>query len=323
MRIVSESAARRAVSLREALEVTEKVFASLELGHAQAFPVVSGRGSSIGTRFSAKSGLIEDQRLPGLKIGSYWPANRARSLLSHASTTLLLDDETGYPHALVASSYLTALRTAALDAVAVKFLARPEASQVTIVGAGHQAWFDLLAICEVRPVSSVNVWSRCAASAKSFALRVRNELGLPAFSMPLQAAVETAHIIVTATAAEQALVHREWVSPGTHISAMGADAPGKQELDIELVAHSRLFADVIEQAISIGEFQKAHAAGRISRSAITPLGAVIAGRVPGRGAVEEITIFDSSGVALQDLAVAALALANAERRGDIHFADLS
>jgi ornithine cyclodeaminase len=315
MKFVSEATARSLVTIRDAIGVVEEMFLALHRQQAEVFPVVLGHGSDPGSRFSMKSGLIRDQGLVGLKVGTYWPGNRTRGLESHGSTTFFLDDATGAPRALVSASHLTALRTAAADGVAIKHLARPGAVTLGVVGAGHQAWFDVLAAMEVRPIERLLVWSRTAANAERFAQRARDELGLDARAGDLQAVVEAADVLLTVTAASEPLVRRAWVRPGVHISAMGADARGKHELDPQLVGDAALFADVVEQALSIGEYEAAFDAGLIQEASVTPLGAVVAGVRPGRTSPEAITIFDSSGIALQDLAIGAFALAAAERAG--------
>lgn len=321
MYVVSENAAKKYVTAKDAIVAVEAAFAALERGEAEVFPVAAGTGSDKASGFAIKSGLIRSGRLLGLKVGTYWPQNRDHDLESHGSTTLLLDDDTGFPQALVSASYLTALRTAAADAVAVKYLARDDASSLAIVGAGHQAWYDLQPIREVRPIERVHVWSRTPAHAEAFAARARDE-GLAAEALPLDDALAV-DIVVSTTAAQEALVVSSSIRPGTHLSAMGADSVGKQELDVELVARSKLFADTVNQAVSIGEYQSAVKAGCITEADITTLGAVINGQAKGRAHPDDITIFDSSGLAIQDLAIADVALTAARQAGAGQELDLS
>jgi alanine dehydrogenase len=322
MQVLSEAAIRPAVDILAVIQVIEEVFASLAAGRAQVFPVVSGHGLSEADRFSVKSGLLADRGLVGMKVGTYWPGNRAQGLPNHGSTTFLLDAHTGAPRAAVSATYLTALRTAAADAIAVKHLARAEASSVAVIGAGHQAWYDLLAVAKVRALREVRVWSRNPERAADFARRAQAELGLAATATGIEAAVRSADVVLTVTASRAALVQRDWISAGAHVSAMGADAPGKQELDVNLVAAARLFADVPAQSVVIGEFQAACRAGLVRQEDIGMLGAVISGTARGRVDAREITIFDSSGIALQDLAVADLALRSvgADRITNVDFA---
>jgi len=314
MLIVDEDAAQRVVGMADAIEAIEQAFVSLERGRAEVFPVTVGHGGAPDTMFAVKSGLIRDGGLVGLKVGSYWPGNRQAGLPSHGATTLFLDDATGRPAALVSSTYLTGIRTAAADAVAVRRLARADAETLAIVGAGHQAWFDLLAVCEVRPIRRLRVWNRDPARAAAFAARAQTDLGLDSAAVSLEAAVRDADIVITATAASQPLVQSEWIRPGTHISAMGADSVGKQELDPALVAAGFLYADVVRQALTIGEFQVAARAGAIVEADIRTLGSALVSGV-GRVARDDITIFDSSGTAIQDLAIAALAVERCRAAG--------
>ena len=314
MQFVSEEVAARVVSMADAITAIEAMFREYGREMAEVFPVAQGHGPDAGTSFSIKSGLIRTDRVVGLKVGSYWPENRTRGLTAHASTTLLLDPETGYPKALVAASHLTSLRTAASDAVAVRQLSREDSRTLALVGAGHQAWFELLAVREVRPIKTVLVANRSPQAAERFARCIREELGLQAQAATMREAVEKADIIVTVTAAREALFEAGWVRPGTHVSAMGADAPGKQELDPALVSAASLFADVVRQSVTIGEYEAAHKAGLVDADRITPIGAVLNG-APGRTSPEQITVYDSSGMALQDLAICSLALAKASEAG--------
>ncbi len=313
MLIIDEEAALRAVTMADAIAAIEQAFVSLEQGSADVFPVVTGHGGAPDTSFAIKSAAIGDRGLVGLKLGTYWPRNRAAGLPSHGSTTLLLDPATGFPRALVSATGLTAIRTAAVDAVAVKYLARSDAATLGIVGTGHQAWYDLLAIREVRPIRRVLVWNRDAARADAFAARIREELGLEGARASIEATVCAADILITATAASRPLVAAEWVRPGTHVSAMGADAPGKQELDVELARSAFLVADIVAQSLTIGEFEAAARANLVAAEDLHTLGAVILGKArPPAGAV---TIFDSSGTAVQDLAIATLAIEHAAAFG--------
>lgn len=308
--IIGESTAAQLVTPSEVVSLTEQAFVSLHRGQSLIFPTARGHGSDPSTRFGVKSGYDGLRRLPGLKIGSYWPDNVALGIGAHGSTTLLLDDQTGAPTALIASTHLTALRTAAADAVAVKYLARDDASVLALIGTGQQAYYEALAVAGVREIAEVLVWGRSPDRATELARRLK-QASLAARPCALDEAVRNADIISTVTASRQAIGELAMVRPGTHVSAMGADGPGKQELPLSLVAGASLFADDPAQSAAMGEFQHAYAAGVVAPAAICALGAVAAGEALGRRSDDEITIFDSSGVALQDLALAALVLERA------------
>ena len=321
MILLTEADVRGLVSRAEALASAERALLALHRG-AELLPVVQGRGAA-GLRFGFKAGWAAEERLAGLKLGSYASENRARSRASHGSTTLLLDDETGAVEAIIASAWLTAMRTAAMDALAVDLLARKDAGVLAVVGASHQAWFDVEAICDVRRVRELRVWNRSEPGAEAFAARARRDLEIEAAAVPLHRALDGAAIVVTATASRSALVQRQSIALGAHVSAMGADGPGKQELDVSLTASARLFADAPGQAVTLGEFEAAFREGQIAAADVTPLAAVLLAPGRGRRDAGEITVFDSSGFALQDLDIARVALAAAKSRGVGHEIDMT
>lgn len=312
MHIVDADVAERLLSQEQAISLVRDCLADLDDGRSLSFPSVRGHGSDPATRFGVKSGFDGRRRLPGLKVGSYWPQNTARGLPNHGSTTLLLDDETGFPVALVSATHLNALRTAASDAVAVDALARADASVLAVFGAGNQAFHEALAISHVRALSQVLVCGRNAEKAGVLVSRLQ-EAGLVAEVSDAQGALARADIVATVTASRQALFSDSDIRAGTHISAMGADGPGKQELPPALAARADLYADTLDQCFSIGEFQ--YLAGTEAGTRVTAIGAVLNGRAPGRTADDLITVYDSSGIALQDLAVAAYVFERAKALG--------
>jgi ornithine cyclodeaminase len=311
LKIVPEHAAREAVSLDDAIAVVEAAFIDLAAGRSALFPVALGQGAA-SERFGAKLGRDGAGGVPGLKVGTYWPDNRARGLPAHGSTTLLLDPASGFPQALVAATHLTALRTAAADAVAVRALARADAERLLVIGTGHQAYWETRAVARVRQLAAVVIAGRSGEAAEALAARLRDD-GLPARSGTVAADAPASDIIVTVTAAHQPVLAATDVRPGTHISAMGADEPVKAEMDPALFAAARLFADLPRQSAAIGEFSQAVVNG-LDPERIEAIGNVLAGAA-GRVAGDDVTIFDSSGVAIQDLAIARLALTRAEAMG--------
>jgi len=306
MYVVPESVASELVDLDAAIAAVRAAYVQLQSGTAELFPVATGTGSDRRNGFAVKSGRVGSAL--GVKVGSYWPGNAGRGSEAHASTVLLLDDDTGYPRALIGASHLTALRTAAVDAVAVDALARGDATRLVVVGTGHQSHWDALAIARVRGLDHVSVWGRDADAAERRAGQLR-DAGLPAEAVPdLTRALAGADIVTTVTSSDRPLFDRSQLAPGVHVSAMGADAPGKQELDPAVLDEALLVADLPEQALRIGEFRHAAREGRIGPEDLVPLGAVLCGDHPGREDQLRRTVFDSSGTALQDLAVCTLAL---------------
>ena len=205
--------------------------------------------------------------------------------------------------ALVGGNYLTALRTAAASSVSIKHLARPDARVLGMVGAGHQATFQMRAALEQRDFDKVIGWNLHPEMLPNLQ-KVAEEAGLPFEAVELPGLRE-ADVIITITSSFAPTLMAEHVSPGTHLACMGTDTKGKQEVEAALLARATVFTDEVAQSVTIGEAQHAVAAGLIAAGDVTPVGAVINGTHPGRTSADEITLFDGTGVGLQDLAVAA------------------
>jgi ornithine cyclodeaminase len=281
-------------------------------GVAYNFPVVR-EALGEGRQYGFKSGLDRAGGLLGVKAGGYFPGNLERGMTNHQSTVLLFDPDSGRPTAMVGGNLLTALRTAAASAISIDRLARRDARVLGIVGAGHQAAFQLRAAARVRRFDRVIAWNYHPDMLPKLG-QVAAELGLPFEAVGLERMVE-ADAIITITSSPAASLMAAHVGAGTHLACMGTDTKGKQEVEPALLARARVFTDEVAQSVTIGEAQHAIAAGLIDDSAITPLGAVIAGLAPGRQSAEEITLFDGTGVGLQDLAVADAAVRKARERG--------
>lgn len=312
MRIIPESLIADLVSPADAFEAVQSTFAAMARGEARNFPVVR-EGLGDGRQYGFKSGIDTAANMLGVKAGGYFPGNAARGLINHQSAVFLFDPDTGRPLAMVGGNLLTALRTAAASAISIDRLARPDARVLGIVGAGHQAAFQLRAAARVRRFERIIAWNLHPDMLPRLAA-VAADLGLPFDSVPLDRMTE-ADVIITITSAPRASLMAAHVSNGTHLACMGTDTIGKQEVEPALLARAALFTDEVAQSVTLGEAQHAVAQGLVRAEAITPLGAVVAGLHPGRESPQQITLFDGTGVGLQDLAVAAVALTRAEERG--------
>lgn len=315
MLIISETLAQELVSIEDAIEAVAATFIAMEQGKARNYPVVREVVGYADAVYGVKAGGDISAPFLGLKAGGYWPHNLPRGLTNHQSSTLMFDPETGRAQALVSANYLTGVRTGAASALATRVLARKDATVLGIIGTGGQSVHQLRAAAQVRGLTRVHAWDPMPENVARFAAAV-TALGLEylAETTP-QAVAEAADIIITVTPSQKPILQKDWIRPGTHISAMGADTKGKQELDPALVAAARLFVDEAAQAITIGECQHAFAQGLISEPDLTALGAVLAGSAKGRLSDAEITLFDGTGVALQDLVVADLAMRRALASG--------
>jgi alanine dehydrogenase len=307
---VTEDDVRRHVTFPIVLAAIEQAFIALEAGKSEIFEVVRGHGGGKDHFFGIKSARDGSVPILGLKAGSYAPENHSRGLDSHTSTTLLLDDLTGRPLAVVEANYLNGLRTSAANALSVRCLARADASTLGIIGTGGQAVFEALAVAHVRPIRRIIAVGNSPQRRREFEKAVRDRADVAIEFADAEKASREADVLVTVTPSREPLVQSAWVKPGTHISAMGADNVGKQELAVDLVARSSFWVDHPPQAARIGEMQHAVAAGLVTLEQLRErtLGRLLQlpkHLLPGDDAV---TVFDSSGIAVQDLAAAQAAV---------------
>ncbi len=314
MLVISEETCQQVIGRADAFSAVEGVFAAMSNGDAYNFPVIREAIGHADALYGFKSGFDRAGMALGVKSGGYWPGNMAKGLTNHQSTIFLFDPDTGKLKALVGGNYLTAVRTAASSSISINHLARRDARVIGMVGAGHQATFQLRAAAEQRNFEKVVAWNIDPAMLSGLA-DVAEDLGLPFEAVERKQLGEQADVIITITSAHEPLMMKDWIKPGTHIACMGTDTKGKQEVDPALVAAATVFTDEIAQSITIGEIQHAIAEGLIDQSAITPIGDVINKKYPGRSSDDEITLFDGTGVGLQDLAVASVVVKLAQEQG--------
>lgn len=298
MRFISEEESRLLITHEVAFNaVKDALIAAAVDVSSTIFPAVVAHAARKHDVFKIKSGTTST--ISGLKVGSYWPDNITKGQRNHNSTILLIDQASGRISSVVEAGEVNAYRTAAADAVAAVVLARPESSTLAIFGAGHQALFECLALSCVLPIRHVLIVARDPTKAKQFENKLKEHSLNASVASSAQDACMQADVVVTVTPARTSLFEAAWVRPGTHIASMGADSKGKQEIPPSLYSHARLFCDLPAQSRTIGEFQ--HAPSSVE---VIAIGDVLAGRKSGRDSKDEITIFDSSGIALQDLFVA-------------------
>lgn len=314
MWIVPEREIGALMTREAAFEAVEKVFGAMAAKDAYNFPVVREAIGHVDALYGFKGGFDRSGLVLGLKAGGYWPHNlETKGIINHQSTVFLFDADTGRVHAMVGGNLLTALRTAAASSVSIAHLARKDSKVLGMVGAGHQATFQLRAALEQRDFEKVIGWNYHPEMLPNIE-KVAEEAGLPFEAVELEGMRE-ADVIVSITSSFEGSLMADHVSPGTHLACMGTDTKGKQEVEPALLARATVFADEIAQSVSIGEAQHAVAAGLIAESDIVEIGAVINGTHPGRASEDEITLFDGTGVGLQDLAVAAAVVEIAVEKG--------
>lgn len=314
MLIVPEREIANLMTREAAFDAVEKVFAAMAAGDAYNFPVVREAIVHEDALYGFKGGFDRAGLTLGLKAGGYWPNNLdRRGIINHQSTVFLFDPDTGMAKAMVGGNLLTALRTAAASSVSIRHLARKDAKVIGMIGAGHQAKFQLRAALEQRDFEKVIGWNLHPEMLSNLE-DVAAEAGLPFEPVELDG-MRDADVIISITSSHAAILSADQVGPGAHIACMGTDTKGKQEIDPQLLARATVFTDEVAQSVSIGEAQHAIAQGLIAEADIAQLGAVINGTHPGRTEDDQITLFDGTGVGLQDLAVAAAVVDLAVEKG--------
>lgn len=243
----------------------------------------------------------------GVKNVNVHPDNpRKYSLPTVMAMIELVDPKTGFPVSVMDGTWITDMRTGAAAGVATKYLARDNSEILGLVGAGVQAETGLEAINEVMDIKEVRVSCRTCETRDLFAQRASEKYGIDVKAVDtIKEAVQGADVLLTTTPARDPVVKSKWVSPGTHINAMGADAPGKQELDSHILQKAKIIIDCWDQASHSGEINIPVQEGLVRQSDIQgKIGDVIIGSIPGRTSDEEITVFDSTGLAVQDIVTA-------------------
>lgn len=306
---------RRLLSMNEALEAVEEAFKQHALGKVQMPAKLYLNFAKYGGDLRAMPAYLEETNVAGVKIVNAHPSNPSKGLPTVMAVLVLNDPVTGAPLAVMDATYLTDMRTGAAGGVATKYLARRDSRVLGIVGAGRQARTQLLGITEVADIEKVKVASKSLADAARFVEEMGSTVGVEMEACSVEAACDC-DILSTTTPVRRPIVREDWVREGTHINAIGADAEGKEELDPKILKKARIFVDDMAQATHSGEVNVPLSEGLLSVEDIEgEIGEVITGIVEGRTRREEITVFDSTGLAIQDVAVGIRVYNKARKEG--------
>jgi len=305
------------LSLPDCIDAVESAFRLHAEGRTLGPGVLSVHASNGGFHIKAAGMIGERSYFAAKTNGNFSDNPRQWGLPTIQGTIVLADAANGTPLAVMDSGSVTALRTGAATAVAAKFLARPDARTATIVGCGVQGEVQLAAITTILPLRRIMLVDIDHARAEELARRVAAKHGVRLEpTKNLRDALRDSDVCVTCTTSRRAFLEAEDISPGTFIAAVGADNPEKQELEPSLLASATLVVDVLHQCAEIGELHHALAAGVLTLERVhAELADVVVGRRPARTRPDEITIFDSSGTALQDVAAAVAVYEKARAAG--------
>jgi len=317
--IITQEEVKRLLPMRQCIDAVRSALLELDAGEAlQPLRPVMWLPEHVGALgmmpgYSASHGMI------GVKTITVFPGNAGTEFDSHQGTVMLFDDEHGRLLAIIDATEITAVRTAAASAVATDALARPESSVLAILGSGVQARSHITAMSAVRPVRHVTVWSRNRNHAAALVASVAPEY--PDLTFEVAASVADAvagvDIVCTATASTEPVLRGDLLEPGMHINAVGSSVPFARELDGPAMARSMLFVDRTESTRNeAGDFLMAIEEGFIDGDHIVAeVGALLSGNHPGRGSLDEITLFESLGLAVEDIAAASVVYENAKATG--------
>ncbi len=326
------------LDMQSVITAIEQAYAYKQSGKAELFPLVCHIFPEDSGEMDIKSGSVDGAGIFGMKLVSAFAHNPEKNLPKLMGTIVVFDRKTGVLKSIMDGALITNMRTGAAGAVGCKTLARKNSETVLMVGAGAQAYTLIAATLEaMEQIKRVLVYDPLSLeNAKDFCRIFPEKVEKSAFSQYdpncaallrsrsaihiepveyIEQACRQADIILTATPSHEGIILADWVRPGTHLSCIGADMAGKQEVEEKLLAQARVFADDRVQVVEVGECQKATRQGILLPENIHEIGDAILGKVDGRQSDTQVTLFDSTGIGLQDLIVAALVTERAQEMG--------
>lgn len=327
IRILSQKNLRSVLDIAQAVDIVEEVYKIKANGQAAAWPLIEYHFDDHSVMDIRSGGIFGSIGIHGAKLLNNFPENEKKGLPVFTGVLMAFDSDTGIPLGIMDASYVTCIRTGAAGAVSTRALARKDAKTLLIIGAGRQAFFQLGAVISAMPgIQKILVNDPVAPQlaehfVSTISQRLKEELNVDASSVDFQQvnstedAVYAADTIITITRATSPVIKKEWVKPGTHISCIGADMIGKEEIDPELFRDSRVFCDDIPQCCAVGESEIPYKRGIIKEENFAgEIGQALNGDIPGRTSDQEITIFDATGLAALDMATAKIAIDSAIKK---------
>ena len=305
--ILTRKEVESCLSMKRTIDAVREAYIAFANDRVQMPPVMHLDVEKYNGEVDIKSGFVEDFDLIGTKIASGYYDNHKLGLPPGIAVIVLLDLKTSMPLAIMDGTYITAYRTGAAGAVAASVLARKDSTKVGIIGAGTQGRMQVLALKELFQLEEVRVWDIDEKMAQKYSIEMAELLGIDVRNFTnREEVVRGSDIVVTVTPSKKALVEVEWIEKGMHINAIGADGPGKQEHDPAIVKLAdKVVVDSLSQCKRIGEIQHALSLGLIKEQDVHgEIGEILIGKKVGRESDDEITFFDSTGLAAQDIAAA-------------------
>ncbi|MCT4563021.1 MAG: ornithine cyclodeaminase family protein [Maledivibacter sp.] len=341
IKVLNHDVIEEILDMKEVIEIVERVYTLKSEGSTELFPMVFHEFERGVADMDIKSGYLKGADIFGLKLVSWFGENPKKDLPALIGSTMVFDAKTGMPLGLLNAEYITGMRTGAAGAIGAKYLARKDSENLLMVGAGHISTFQIAAVLiamdnikTVRIYDPINYENaeKLSRSIKSTLMdkflskyekgteiykkiNEKFDIGFEVVS-DIKEAVGVSDVIITATPSRKPLIMKEWVKKGTHFSCVGADMEGKQEIDENIFGSARVYVDDINQAVEVGETEIPIQKGIIKKeNIIAEIGDVIIEKKQGRISKDDITVYDTTGIALQDLLTSKLVLDIANKRG--------
>jgi alanine dehydrogenase len=306
--LLGEAQIKRILTMKDTLDAVEECFAAFGRGQVDMPCKVYLNYPEYNGDIRVMPSYVARLGISGVKIVNVHPNNPRKGLRSVMATILMIEPKNGLPIAIFDATHITLMRTGAAAGIASKYLARKNSKTLALVGAGKQAWTQLEAIVMVRPIRRVVVYDLSRRVSEAFVRHFAPKYPKISFEVckSIEECVRVADIVCTLTPVRKPIINSKWIRPGTHINAMGADAEGKEELDPALLKRAKVIIDDWAQASHSGEINVPLKKGLFARKDIAAeIGQVVARLKPGRKSPQDITIFDSTGLGVQDLMTAA------------------
>ncbi len=316
--LLNKKEVKQILNMTDTIAAVEEAYKDFNRKLVVQLPILSIEVPDYNGEMDLKAGYSKSTEMITVKTAvGYWDNPKHYNLPTLLATITLYDGKNGYPVCVMDGSLITGYRTGAAGGVSAKVLARKNSEVVGMIGAGNQARMQVVSLKEVLPIKTVKVWSPIGEDMLKYKQDIESMLDIQVIlcDEPKEA-VKYSDIIVTATSSKNSIVQDEWISPGTHIIAIGADMEGKQELDSKIFSHAKIVVDNIQQCVHRGETQNPIREGIITEKDLHgEIGEILLGTKLGRESNEEITIFDSTGMSIQDNITACMIFKNAIRLG--------
>ncbi|WP_339317595.1 ornithine cyclodeaminase family protein [Paenibacillus sp. FSL R10-2734] len=324
MRILSDKDVKKVLNVQQVIDLVEAVYKSKSDHKTETWPTIFYDFVPGKADMDIKSGYLKKDKVFGHKTVTWFADNEQKNIPTLMGLITVFDAESGQPLGIAEAAFITGIRTGASGAIGAKYLARKESENLLVVGSGNQAIYQIASALYALPnLKVVRIAARDQVKLKSFVdslpHRLQSEFGMDAGTIIFEAvdclehAVSNSDIIITVTSSRTPIIKMEWIKKGTHISCIGADMAGKQEIDSRIVSNASIFLDDKEHCMQVGEIEIPLKQGIITEKNISgEIGDLILGKINGRTDNEQITIFDATGMAILDIYAAKIALQSAE-----------